>query len=604
VTRNNITTTLTWNEANEPLTEGYSGGTLNGFTLTDTYDTYLRRTNLALNTSPTALKVTNSFDTAGRLAIVSDGTYGATYGYLANSPLVSQIAFSHGTNVMTTTRTYDYLNRLTSISSVAAGSSPVSFGYTYNSANQRTRSGLADGSYWVYQYDNLGQVISGKRYWSDGTPVAGQQFQYGFDDIGNRRYTKAGGDQNGANLRSANYTSNNLNQYTQRDVPGAADVMGVASASALISVSGDTNVYRRGEYFRKELSVVNTSTPQYPLLTIMATNAGSSTTSTGSVFVARTAELFTNDLDGNLLLDGRWNYTWDAENRLVKIESLGSAPTGSKRRLVFEYDSRGRRIRKTVTNLDSGLVVLDNKFLYDGWNLVGELNATNNAVIRSYLWGLDLSGTLQGVGGVGGLLKMTYYGSSTTNAFVVYDGNGNLGALADGASAAVFAHYEYGPFGEVVRSSGWMATFNPIRFSSKYQDDETDLLYYGYRYYISSLGRWMNRDPLQEEGGSNNLVADGNDPIGRVDALGLKYTISNSPQAYGGWAVKLAMVPDRGNTKSVSGFTSTYLPTFKGVNCRCPEDHLILVQAVSPPELIRLCNDQPLAFSRIFAILV
>ena len=116
--------------------------------------------------------------------------------------------------------------------------------------------------------------------------------------------------------------------------------------------------------------------------------------------MARTAELFTNDLDGNLLLDGRWNYTWDAENRLVKIESLGSAPTGSKRRLVFEYDSRGRRIRKTVTNLDSGLVVLDNKFLYDGWNLVGELNATNNAVIRSYLWGLDLSGTLQGVGGV------------------------------------------------------------------------------------------------------------------------------------------------------------------------------------------------------------
>ena len=54
----------------------------------------------------------------------------------------------------------------------------------------------------------LGQVISGKKYWSDGTPVAGQQFEYGFDDIGNRHQTRAGGDANGANLREAGYSVN------------------------------------------------------------------------------------------------------------------------------------------------------------------------------------------------------------------------------------------------------------------------------------------------------------------------------------------------------------------------------------------------------------
>jgi len=42
-------------------------------------------------------------------------------------------------------------------------------------------------------YDNLGQVTSGKKYFADGTPVPGQQFEYGFDDIGNRSSTKAGG---------------------------------------------------------------------------------------------------------------------------------------------------------------------------------------------------------------------------------------------------------------------------------------------------------------------------------------------------------------------------------------------------------------------------
>jgi hypothetical protein len=42
------------------------------------------------------------------------------------------------------------------------------------------------------------------------------------------------------------------------------------------------------------------------------------------------------------------------------------------------------------------------------------------------------------------------------------------------------AKYEHGPFGEVMRCTGPMATVNPIRFSTKYRDDESDLLYYGY----------------------------------------------------------------------------------------------------------------------------
>ena len=52
-----------------------------------------------------------------------------------------------------------------------------------------------------------------------------------------------------------------------------------------------------------------------------------------------------------------------------------------------------------------------------------------------------------------------------------------------------------GPFGEVLRATGPMAKANPFRFSTKYQDDETDLLYYGYRYYSASTGRWMSSGP-------------------------------------------------------------------------------------------------------------
>src|SRR5437660_108661 len=117
---------------------------------------------------------------------------------LPTPPLVYQITFKNGGTVrMTTTKTYDFLNRLQSISSA------VSFSYLLNSANQRRTNTFADSSYWVYNYDSLGQVTSGKKYWSDGTPVAGQQFEYNFDDIGNRRMTRAGGDDTGANLRTA-----------------------------------------------------------------------------------------------------------------------------------------------------------------------------------------------------------------------------------------------------------------------------------------------------------------------------------------------------------------------------------------------------------------
>ena len=63
---------------------------------------------------------------------------------------------------------------------------------------------------------------------------------------------------------------------------------------------------------------------------------------------------------------------------------------------------------------------------------------------------------------------------------------------------ALYEHYQYGPFGEVLRATGPMARANPFRFSTSYQDDETDLVYYGYRYYNASTGRWISRDPLNQ----------------------------------------------------------------------------------------------------------
>jgi RHS repeat-associated protein len=98
------------------------------------------------------------------------------------------------------------------------------------------------------------------------------------------------------------------------------------------------------------------------------------------------------------------------------------------------------------------------------------------------------------------MLEVTYSGSSTTNSFATFDGNGNVSSLVNAANATTLAQYEYGPFGEVIRVTGPMAKANPFRFSTKYQDDESDLLYYGFRYYSANEGRWINRDPINEPG--------------------------------------------------------------------------------------------------------
>ena len=413
---------------------------------------------------------------------------------------------------------------MTSIQSVNSHPSTInSFAYTYNSANQRTRLGREDGTFWIYKYDSLGQVISGKKYWSDFTPVAGQQFEYGFDDIGNRTSTKAGGDENGANLRFAGYYANNLNQNTVHGVPGAFDVIGVGFATNEVTVNGDST-YRHGEYFRKEITVDNGLAPVWQPVTVASPGQSSVT---GNEFVPKYLEFFYYDLDGNLTNDGRWTYYWDAENRLVTMAANTSV--GPQISLQFEYDSKSRRIRKRVWDNTawSGSSTNDLQFVYDGWNLIAELSNSHSA-LRTYTWGLDLSGSLQGAGGVGGLVEVNT--TALGFNFVGFDGNGNASCFIKANDGLVSATYEYNPFGEILRSTGPLSGINSFRFSTKYRDDETGLLYYGYRYSTSVTGGWLSRDPIGELGGINVYSNCRNDAENAVDWVGL-WRIERNGQA-------------------------------------------------------------------------
>jgi RHS repeat-associated protein len=203
----------------------------------------------------------------------------------------------------------------------------------------------------------------------------------------------------------------------------------------------------------------------------------------------------TYDADGNMTDTGNSaQYTWDAENRLIRVTKTDGTE------VRYAYDGESRRINREVYKNSS--LQTSTRYLYDGWNVISEFDALSSDLrpLSSYTWGLDLSGSFQGAGGIGGLLSKTDYTStSSLNLIYTYDGNGNVSELI-AIDNSIAAHYEYDAFGKTVYSIGSQAALNTYRFSTKPLDVESELYYYGYRFYDPQLGRWPSRDMIGETG--------------------------------------------------------------------------------------------------------
>jgi YD repeat-containing protein len=132
---------------------------------------------------------------------------------------------------------------------------------------------------------------------------------------------------------------------------------------------------------------------------------------------------------GNLTQDGRWAYSWDGENRLIGVETAdGMETVVPKMKLGFTYDFQSRRVSKTVSvwSNSAWVAIQTNIFIYDGWNLLAETinvspsTGSGHTTTNVFVWGLDLSGSLQGAGGIGGLVTAVFGGTLSPVARVVY----------------------------------------------------------------------------------------------------------------------------------------------------------------------------------------
>jgi RHS repeat-associated protein len=469
------------------------------------YDAMNRLTNMV-----DALGTTRyTYDAAGQLlsegGLFTDDVLTNTYSNRRRIALALQTPTQFGETVAAWTNGFgwDLAGRLTNVTSPAGA-----FGCTYTalgsgfSGRLLQELHLPGGAYVTNYYDPVARLL-GTLLENSGSSTLDSAL-YGYN-AGNQRtaYTNAGG-------TYVLYTYDAIGQLTVVGSPVSSDRRGYAYDAAW-NMNWQTNGGTLAYYVdvKNQLTNGNASGP-------MDYDANGNPTSQTNLFRS---------------------YEYDDENRLTAVQDYYLDEYGNPQgwRTEFEYDGLGRlrwrleyvpatgfsRIRPLV----SGSWSFDHavEYLYDGWRVIQERNEGNTPIV-SYTRGVDLSGSLEGAGGIGGLLARST-GSPSTNwtghAYYHADGNGNITCLID-ASQTVVARYGYDPFGAMTYQSGTNAVGydNVYRFSSK-EMHQSGMYYYGYRFYDPNLQRWINRDPIQEEDGPNLYNFVSNFPTTLVDLFGL-----------------------------------------------------------------------------------
>jgi RHS repeat-associated protein len=213
---------------------------------------------------------------------------------------------------------------------------------------------------------------------------------------------------------------------------------------------------------------------------------------------------YSYDAAGNLTNDTAHGYTFDAENKISKVDSVSA----------YVYDGEGQRVRKLVNeNL---------RFIYGiGGQQLAEFDGSSGALKKEYVYGAS---------GLVATIEPTAVNANGTR----YTTSDHLGSprLVTNSSAGVASRHDYMPFGEELFNGGrtpgmgyGVADGLRQKFTSKERDNETGLDYFGARYYASTQGRFTSADNIAFSKGTNpqnwNLYAyTSNNPLARVDPDG------------------------------------------------------------------------------------
>ncbi len=458
-------------------------GPLANDTITYSYDELGRALGRSINGAANASSMV--YDALGRVQTVTNplGTFGHTY--VNTTSRIDHVDFPGGQKTQ-----YSYFDnlgdqRLKQIKNLKpSGGITSQFDYLYNSVGDITswtvrQGGAATASVYGLGYDAADDLRSAMLKKVQGGTVL-KQYDYDYDNAGNRVT-----EQNGSGVTTSSF--NALNQLTSQSGGGRMHFRGTVSEPSTVTVSGNGASVDAAGSFDGAADVVagNNTVP------VVATDAsGNSKTNNYQITVSGNAKTLSYDVDGNLISDGTKTCEWDAVNRLIAISY-----TGTTNRTEFTYDGLSRRVKiveKTGTRVTS-----TKQFIWDGLALAEERNKANKVTKRHYEQGVKIG-------------NAKYY--------YLRDHVGSIREMTN-STGAIQARYDYDPWGNRTKLSGGLdADFG---FTGHYYHSASNLHLAPYRAYDSAMGRWINRDPVGEATGVNLYQYVRNDPLDRVDPLGL-----------------------------------------------------------------------------------
>jgi len=243
-------------------------------------------------------------------------------------------------------------------------------------------------------------------------------------------------------------------------------------------------------------------------------------------------------------------------NQITRNITLGSTTTHL--RLNYSYGTTGNIGTVVTTNL--GTSVATTRILsYDSFNRLKSV-ADNGVTKGSYTYNAynqrvsktATAGTTYFLYDFDGNLLAEVDGTGAVKVEYIYSG-GQIVARVDNGSDLYFYHNDrlgspkmvskvvgsghvavweatYTPFGQALVNNNTGIVSN-LRFPGQYYDAETGLHYNYNRYYDPGTGRYVTADPIGLGGGINPFNFTSNNPVNKVDPLGLDAIVISGGQA-------------------------------------------------------------------------
>jgi insecticidal toxin complex protein TccC len=229
------------------------------------------------------------------------------------------------------------------------------------------------------------------------------------------------------------------------------------------------------------------------------------------------------DVNGNLLyLNTAQPLQWDSCNQLQQVIQLKRETHSDAEQ--YRYDANGQRIEKLMQRLAQEQIHTDRVRYLPGLELREHWQTDTQGQNKKTTEQLDITQS----DGVRVLHWETGKPNEIENDDLRYTLTDQLGStqLELNAKGEIINYESYYPYGGTAiwaTKNSIETHYQFIRYSGKEQDN-TGLYYYGYRYYLPWLGRWLNPDPSGISDGLNLFQMAYSNPITFYDTDGKKPT--------------------------------------------------------------------------------